>query len=590
MSDFHEVLFPTDISLGSSGGPKWKTAIFSADSGFEARVSDWTSTRAEYDVSYGIKTSGQIETLAAFFMNRRGRAYGFRFKDWNDYEATNVRLGVGDYATREFQIVKTYRNEGQDGVAYTFNRPLKKIEWGSEEGVLINGIAITRATNTARHYAIDYNTGKITLNTPLLGGFYAGTTPGTAADMILPAEGGTANNVVSTTFHYGAIPLDIERGYAFVLSTFNGDNSDRGIRKIDLPQAKEVAHASGEMIGGPYTDYAGIICVDPNGFIYVNAGGAANGQPIVKIDGANLTYVTHWGVVNSAIASPNTSSYPASPGAASLDGETFVHVGFFGNIVLHQTSDCARVRELFDLPGSVSIDALVAPYTESGFAVVHNSTGTDYGCVLRICFRHINYEALTFGIPGSVPRACYWDRKTGGVLVLWEDSQSSDDGAWAGLWHTDTGGFVWTRRLPCSLGNYGLTGGSCAVPLDGELFWANDAPQYYPLRMWRLDTETGLLEARAIATNGNQQAYDPTRRILIMAVNNATTPIRQYSTDLAGVPWTPPEVLDLSSVRFHVGVRFDTDHLNLKSEFWTYGSFDSIPLVEVRNWDDLEID
>jgi uncharacterized protein (TIGR02217 family) len=63
MSDFHEVLFPVDISYGSEGGPKWKTSVFQADSGFEARVSDWKSTRAEYDVSQGIKVQGQMDAL-----------------------------------------------------------------------------------------------------------------------------------------------------------------------------------------------------------------------------------------------------------------------------------------------------------------------------------------------------------------------------------------------------------------------------------------------------------------------------------------------------------------------------------------------
>jgi uncharacterized protein (TIGR02217 family) len=133
MSDFHEVLFPVDISFGSTGGPKWKTSVFQADSGFEARVSDWKSTRAEYDVSQGIKVQGQMDVLTAFFYARRGRAYGFRFKDWNDYTADSLTLGLGDYATTSFQLVKTYQSTGPDAVSHTYLRPLKKIAWGSED-------------------------------------------------------------------------------------------------------------------------------------------------------------------------------------------------------------------------------------------------------------------------------------------------------------------------------------------------------------------------------------------------------------------------------------------------------------------------
>ena len=45
---FHEVLFPPNISYGSQGGPKFKTTVFTADSGYEQRNIDWSMTRAEY--------------------------------------------------------------------------------------------------------------------------------------------------------------------------------------------------------------------------------------------------------------------------------------------------------------------------------------------------------------------------------------------------------------------------------------------------------------------------------------------------------------------------------------------------------------
>ena len=62
------------------------------------------------------------------------------------------------------------------------------------------------------------------------------------------------------------------------------------------------------------------------------------------------------------------------------------------------------------------------------------------------------------------------------------------------------------------------------------------------------------------------------------------------ATNVDGVAFTPPEVLTLGWAEFHVCVRFDTDHLNMKHEFWTYRSWDSIPLVEVRDWSELEMD
>lgn len=50
--------------------------------------------------------------LIAFFRARRGRAYGFRFKDWTDHQALAQSLGVGDGSARAFQLVKHYPSGG----------------------------------------------------------------------------------------------------------------------------------------------------------------------------------------------------------------------------------------------------------------------------------------------------------------------------------------------------------------------------------------------------------------------------------------------------------------------------------------------
>jgi uncharacterized protein (TIGR02217 family) len=42
------------------------------------------------------------------FRARRGRAYGFRFKNWTDYKAAGRLLGTGDDVLTQFQLVKHY--------------------------------------------------------------------------------------------------------------------------------------------------------------------------------------------------------------------------------------------------------------------------------------------------------------------------------------------------------------------------------------------------------------------------------------------------------------------------------------------------
>ena len=112
MTGFHEVQFPPDISYGASGGPGYSTSIVTTVSGHERRNANWAMARGRWNVAHGLKKREQVAALIAFFRVRRGRAYGFRFKDWTDYQAFAQALGVGDGTTKTFQLVKHYASGG----------------------------------------------------------------------------------------------------------------------------------------------------------------------------------------------------------------------------------------------------------------------------------------------------------------------------------------------------------------------------------------------------------------------------------------------------------------------------------------------
>lgn len=138
MAAFHEVQFPTDISIGAAGGPGFKTTVLTLSSGFERRNIDWSVARAMYDVGMAVKTQTQLNVLLKFFYARRAKAYGFRFKDWTDYRLpfTGDALPLlfttnGSLAT--FQLVKVY---GDAGNSYT--RTITKPVAGTVE-LLDNG-------------------------------------------------------------------------------------------------------------------------------------------------------------------------------------------------------------------------------------------------------------------------------------------------------------------------------------------------------------------------------------------------------------------------------------------------------------------
>lgn len=142
MSDFHEVRFPIEIARGASGGPERLTQIVTLASGREVRNSRWAHSRRRYDAGFGVRTLDSLATIVSFFEERRGRLYGFRWRDRLDWKscppsqapsATDQQLGTGDGVTASFQLAKAY---GVGPAAY--RRPVKK-PWPGEVRVAVNG-------------------------------------------------------------------------------------------------------------------------------------------------------------------------------------------------------------------------------------------------------------------------------------------------------------------------------------------------------------------------------------------------------------------------------------------------------------------
>jgi uncharacterized protein (TIGR02217 family) len=114
---FHEVLFPLDVALRGRGGPQRLTEIVTLGSGREERNARWAESRRRYDAGYGVKTLDALHAVIGFFEERRGRLYGFRFRDRSDCKScaplrqpapSDQPLGTGDGTRREFQLVKRY--------------------------------------------------------------------------------------------------------------------------------------------------------------------------------------------------------------------------------------------------------------------------------------------------------------------------------------------------------------------------------------------------------------------------------------------------------------------------------------------------
>jgi uncharacterized protein (TIGR02217 family) len=117
MPAFHEVRFPLAIAFGSTGGPERRTDIVLLASGHEERNQRWADSRRRYNAGTGVRSMQDLHALIAFFEERRGRFYGFRWRDRADWKscapgeavaATDQTIGAGDGATTDFPLVKRY--------------------------------------------------------------------------------------------------------------------------------------------------------------------------------------------------------------------------------------------------------------------------------------------------------------------------------------------------------------------------------------------------------------------------------------------------------------------------------------------------
>lgn len=158
---FHEIRFPTAISRNAQGGPERRTDIVVLGSGYEERNSRWADSSRSYNAGYGVKSLDDLHALVAFFEERRGRLYGFRWRDHADWKSCAPQsdptpfdqvIGLGDGTRAAFQLVKQY---GAMFAPYT--RSIRKPVLGSVR------IAVGAAAKSeGPDFVVDYATGVVT--------------------------------------------------------------------------------------------------------------------------------------------------------------------------------------------------------------------------------------------------------------------------------------------------------------------------------------------------------------------------------------------------------------------------------------------
>lgn len=158
---FHEVRLPARLAFGSTGGVERRTEIVTLGSGFERRSTPWAQGRRRYLIGANLKSLDDMAALTGFFEARRGRLYGFRFRDFADFKscapgastsATDQVLGEGDGGRTVFALTKRYGDD--PGAA---ERRIAKPVEGTVR-VAVGGIETLGGT-----FAVDHLTGTVTL-------------------------------------------------------------------------------------------------------------------------------------------------------------------------------------------------------------------------------------------------------------------------------------------------------------------------------------------------------------------------------------------------------------------------------------------
>ncbi|WP_108661173.1 DUF2460 domain-containing protein [Acuticoccus kandeliae] len=144
MDGFHDVRFPLAVSFGATGGPERRTEIVTLGSNREERNQRWALSRRRYDAGTGIRNRDDLYAVVDFFEERRGRLFGFRYRDPLDNKscgpsetpaADDQVLGVGDGVETDFALVKRY-----GGAFLPYDRPIVLPVDGSLQ-VAVGGLA-----------------------------------------------------------------------------------------------------------------------------------------------------------------------------------------------------------------------------------------------------------------------------------------------------------------------------------------------------------------------------------------------------------------------------------------------------------------
>lgn len=213
MSGFLETpRFPDDLAVWAMGGVGFNTVVSQSASGREQRNILWQYGRGRWDLQNCFRKNGQaadaltVQYLRNFFRYVKGQAYGFRFRDWTDYQdegygvlgplVTSLTTPVvpnGGAGTPQMQMFKQYA-----AAPFADYRIIQKPDARTALTVLRGGVPMVVGTS-AGQYQLDTTTGIVQFTADNSAAI-TGWTPGASTQFTVGAV--PSGWVVGTTVVY----------------------------------------------------------------------------------------------------------------------------------------------------------------------------------------------------------------------------------------------------------------------------------------------------------------------------------------------------------------------------------------------------
>lgn len=150
---FLNIRFPLDISYNAVGGPGFMTQVVATAAGYESRNQLWAEARGSWNVAKACRNDLMRAKLISFFRVAKGRANGFRFRDFTDY---TVKAGEGVLAATStpdvYQLNKRYTNVGGTHDR-KITRPVTAAIYNGSNNLLVAGV----------DYVLNGDTGLLTM-------------------------------------------------------------------------------------------------------------------------------------------------------------------------------------------------------------------------------------------------------------------------------------------------------------------------------------------------------------------------------------------------------------------------------------------